>query len=151
LNTNQTSLRDAYKKLFAICRGNEAIRTGNYFDLNFDNKRNISAGYDPDKLFTYLRYTPNQAILVVANFEQTHGTNACIKIPQEAWDAMKLSTGDYYTLTDLYLTDTKIGFYAPNTVERRMSLSGVRMTLAANTIYIFEIKKAEPPAEPEHR
>lgn len=151
LTADQQKLRGTYKKLLNLVRSNDALRVGNTYDLNFANKNGISEGYDSKKVYSFLRFVPGQAVLVVANFAQTNAISTFVKIPQEAWDAMKLPAGGYYELSDLFQTDTHAGFYATNVIERRMSRSGVPLTLAPNSVYFFELKSAEPPAAPARR
>ena len=67
LEEGQKELRDFYGKLLNICRQNEAIVSGEFWELMLANEH--QPGFDA-RLYMYLRYTDKQRILVVTNFNR---------------------------------------------------------------------------------
>jgi glycosidase len=79
LSSAQKELRGFYSKLLNIVKANEALSTGEFYELMIANEH--QPGFDT-MLYIYMRYTPQQKVLVVANFNRTErATN--IKIPAE--------------------------------------------------------------------
>lgn len=143
LTEEQLELRSFYHDLFWLCRDNNAIANGNTYSLYYANKRGISEG-DYSKVYPYLRYTDDQKLLIVANFEQETDTNCVLKIPQEAWDAMGLDSSGYYSLNDIFLKpELSIEFEGTNTTDRTLISGGIPISLPPNTVYVFEITEAE--------
>ncbi|CCH00137.1 Alpha-amylase 3 [Fibrella aestuarina BUZ 2] len=81
LTASQRSLRQFYQQLNQLVNGSEAIRLGTFLDLR---------QYGPtNTLFSYLRYTAKQRLLIVCNFDRKQAVKTTITIPAEAWQAMK--------------------------------------------------------------
>ena len=124
LSPEQKSLRDFYARLLTAASSNEAIRKGRFYELQDAN--NLGKEYNQRYLYTYLRYTPTQQVLVVVNFSADKTYRPTLTIPAEAMTAMGLSTKKLYTYTNLLDTD-----------EPRNTLN---LTLAPLSAYVFEIK-----------
>lgn len=67
LNDNQKALRLFYSKLLQAVRENEALRTGDFYELMLANQHN--KGFN-ERVYIYLRYTHQQRILIVVNFNR---------------------------------------------------------------------------------
>jgi glycosidase len=124
LSPSQKSLREFYGRLLTVTSQNEALRKGRFYELQDAN--NLGKEYDQRHIYSYLRYTDKQQVLVVVNFSADKTYRPTITIPAEAMKAMGLSTSKFYTYTDLLDTD-----------EPR---NGLSLTLAPLSAYIFEIK-----------
>ena len=61
LNEDEKKLRQFYSKLLNLATTNEAISSGNFYELLKANK--ASAGFN-DKVYAYLRYTEKKRVLV---------------------------------------------------------------------------------------
>jgi glycosidase len=79
LSSAQKELRGFYSKLLNIVKANEALSTGEFYELMIANEH--QPGFDT-MLYIYMRYTPRQKVLVVANFNRTERAIS-IKIPVE--------------------------------------------------------------------
>jgi len=79
LSQQQKELRTFYSNLLNAVKENEALQTGNFYELMMANER--QEGFDT-KLYIYLRYTDNQRILVVANFNRSDKTIR-VKLPDD--------------------------------------------------------------------
>jgi glycosidase len=124
LSPEQKSLRDFYSRLLNVASSNEAIRKGRFYELQDAN--NLGKEYNQRHLYSYLRYTDKQKLLVVVNFSADKTYKPTITISAEAMAAAGLTPQKFYTYTDL-LTDG----------EPRQGLS---LTLAPLSAYVFEIK-----------
>ena len=124
LSPDQKSLRDFYTRLLNVTASNEAIRKGRFYELQDAN--NLGKEYDQRHVYSYLRYTDKQQLLVVVNFSADKTYKPIINIPAEAMAAMGLSNKQFYTYTDLL-----------DPTEPRSALN---VTLAPLSAYIFEIK-----------
>ncbi|NME66871.1 alpha-amylase family glycosyl hydrolase [Flammeovirga aprica] len=80
LSESQKTLRNDYKKLLKAAKGSEAIRKGHLIDLQQFNRTNSQ--YNVDKTYSFIRYTNNDKVLVIANFENKDITSEVI-IPNE--------------------------------------------------------------------
>jgi len=67
LSADQKNLRNFYSKLLNITLNNEALRDGEFYELMLANE--YQPGFNQG-LYFYLRYTNNQRILVVTNFNR---------------------------------------------------------------------------------
>jgi glycosidase len=79
LSSAQIELRGFYSKLLNIVKDNKALSTGDFYELMIANER--QPGFDT-MLYIYLRYTQQQKVLVIANFNRTERA-INIKIPVE--------------------------------------------------------------------
>ena len=124
LNPEQKDLRDFYSRLLNVVGTTEAIRKGRFYELQDAN--NLGKEYNQRHLYTYLRYTDKQQVLVVVNFSANKTYRPVINISAEAMTAMGLSTKKFYTYTDL--------------LNPEEPLNTLNLTLAPLSAYIFEIK-----------
>ena len=99
LNIEQQQLRSFYKRLLNVTSKNEALRRGKFYELQDAN--NLGKEYDQRRLYSYLRYTDKQVMLVVVNFSADKGFRPTIVIPAEVMTRMGLNTKKFYTYTDV--------------------------------------------------
>jgi len=100
LEAGEKALRFFYQKLLLAVRENEAIKTGEFYELILENHH--SQGFD-EKLYCFARYTPKQRALVVVNFNRDQRA-LNIKLPADLLERMNVS--GKITFTDL-LSDVK--------------------------------------------
>ncbi|MBS1524998.1 MAG: alpha-amylase [Bacteroidetes bacterium] len=87
LSDNQKKLREFYSRLLNLCRSEEALRVGRFWELMLANEG--QAGFD-DRLYLFLRFTDKQRILVVANFKREE-RNIQVKLPDDLLALLQLS------------------------------------------------------------
>lgn len=102
LSAEQKELRGFYSNLLNIVKGNEALRIGEFYELMVANEN--QPGFDT-KMYMYLRYTTNQRVLAIVNFNRID-KNIRVKLPIE-WLA-QFSLKGQANFTDL-LTKTVFG------------------------------------------
>ena len=99
LSEEQRKLRDFYQRLLKLAGSSEAIRRGQFYELQDAN--NLSKEYDQHKLYAFLRYTKGQQVLVVVNFSDTKTYRPTLLIPSEVLQRMGLDPQRVYTYRDL--------------------------------------------------
>ncbi|GAB2944720.1 alpha-amylase family protein [Hymenobacter coalescens] len=125
LSLQQKQLRDFYRRLLNLTAQSEALRKGRFYELQDAN--NLSKEYDDKKLYSYLRFTDKQRMLVVANFSPTQTYVPTITIPAAAWQLMGLAAQPQrYTYTDV--------------LNGRSDNSSPRITLPPMSAVILEIE-----------
>ncbi|AMR33728.1 alpha-amylase [Mucilaginibacter sp. PAMC 26640] len=77
LSQDQKRLRVFYSDLLNTVKNNEALRTGEFYELMIANEH--QPGFD-SKVYIYLRYTTSQRVLIVANFNRSE-RNIRVKLP----------------------------------------------------------------------
>ncbi|MCX6215522.1 alpha-amylase family protein [Spirosoma sp.] len=131
LTDDQRDLRSFYQRLNHLVNGSDAIQNGYFYDLQYVNDNGQSAGYDAHRVYSYLRYTDRQKLLIVCNFSQhiTYETN--IIIPQAAFDAMGINPSRTLRLSDIFLTDMQL---------EAVGRSGIPLELPPRSVRVLEIK-----------
>ncbi len=124
LSEEQRRLRDFYQRLLKLAGSSEAIRRGQFYELQDAN--NLSKEYDQHKLYAFLRYTKGQQVLVVVNFSDTKSYSPTLLIPSEVLQRMGLDPQRVYTYRDLL-----------NGGEAR---PGLNLTLEPLAALVLEIK-----------
>ncbi len=105
LTDNQRRLRQFYQQLNQLVGSSDAIRTGDFYDLQAANA--TSTGYDQTRVFSYLRYSNKQKLLIICNFDKKKPAKTSVKIPAEAWQKMKLNASQSHSFADIFRTVTK--------------------------------------------
>ncbi|TKB98279.1 alpha-amylase family glycosyl hydrolase [Pedobacter cryotolerans] len=124
LTEEEKSLRQFYSKLLNLVNENEAIASGNFYELLQENQS--SQGFN-DKVYAYLRYTENKRVLVLANFNRNEAS-LNVKFPKDVLQAFKLE-GKAINFTDL-LSNTK--FNTANMNE------GIKIKMPSTSAVILE-------------
>ena len=143
LTADSKSIRDFYSKLLNLSITNEAIKSGQFYDIHFSNANNCSTGYVENNLYSFLRYTDNKKLLIIVNFNKTDKLTAKVKIPQSAWDVMKLDSSKNYQLKDILMTSNQISFKGSDTTNRNDVNSGVSIEINPSSGFIFELTLVE--------
>ncbi len=113
LTASQQKLRQFYAQLGQLVSTSDAIRTGAFYDL-----QQYGTANQPEQLFSYLRYSAKQKLLIVCNFGRREAIRTQLQIPPDAWKAMKIAPKKAYRYQDIFLAKTSItaGTTVPVTV-----------------------------------
>ena len=131
LTDDQRNLRAFYQQLNHLVNGSDAIQNGYFYDLQYANDANQSEGYDPHQVYSYLRHTDRQKLLIVCNFSNHTTYETTVRIPHHAFDVMGLNPDQTYAFTDIFLTNTRI-----ETIGR----AGIPLLLSPRMALVLEIK-----------
>lgn len=135
LSEQQKTLRKFYADLNRLVTEKEAFHSGAFFDLQYVNSHGQSPGYDSSRLFSFLRYTDRQKIILAYNFDQNRLFSTYLRIPEQVWcEVLGLDTGRHYTIEEVFGAQTW-GFrfrFSENP-------NGIPLNLPPNTFRIWEI------------
>lgn len=85
LTDDQKKLRSTYKIILNLALNNETIQKGAFYDLQWCNRD--SENYNCSFIYSFLRYTKDEVLLFIVNFDKTPQT-VMLMFPD---DALKLS------------------------------------------------------------
>ena len=132
LTDDQSRLKSFYQRLNYLVNGSDAIQSGFFYDLQYSNDNGQSAGYDAHQIFSYLRFSNRQKLLIVCNFSRYNTYETTVQIPRHAFGMMDLDPTRTYRFTDIFLTDTQI---------ETVGLAGVSMVLPPWSAFVLELKQ----------
>lgn len=89
LTRHERWLRNLYKRVLTMCNSHRAIREGSFFDLMYVNLRHD--GFNPHRQYAFLRYTEDEALLIIANFDNKEAMLS-LNIPELAIDMAGLAS-----------------------------------------------------------
>jgi len=124
LSEDQKNLRSFYSQLLNVTRSSDALRIGKFYELMVANEH--QPGFNT-RLYIYLRYTDNQRVLVVANFNRNE-QHITVKLPDDLLNQLNISGAVEFN--DLLSTTN----YKVNNI-----LDGVNLTLPATSGLLLEI------------
>ncbi len=99
LTENELKLQKNYLKIIDLSKKNEAISKGHFFDLQYANEYK---GALKSKIYAYLRYTQNQKLLFIYNFDHKNEQNFSLQIPELALQMMQLKDNKVVKITTLH-------------------------------------------------
>ncbi len=99
LLTEERALRDFYKRLLNFTIGSEALM-GKYADIHYYNKDHTE-NYN-HKVLSYARWSQNEKLVVIANFDSEESYSFELKIPQEIIGEWDLKEGSFKMTDALY-------------------------------------------------
>ncbi|RVT96559.1 alpha-amylase [Mucilaginibacter limnophilus] len=106
LSEDQKALRKFYSKLLNTVADNEALKSGEFYDLMMANEHQPRFN---NKFYIYLRYTENQRVLIVVNFNR-HPVDITIRLSDDLLNNLRLSgekkfncllSGDKFTTNNI--------------------------------------------------
>ena len=92
LSESEKELREFYKKLLTISVKEEAF-VGAYKEIHTYNREHTE-GYD-HRLFSFVRWTENQHIIVISNFDKDRSYALNLKLPEELIEEWNLTATEY--------------------------------------------------------
>ena len=99
LSKEEKDLRDFYGKLLNFTINSEALM-GNYQDIHYYN-RDYTENYN-HRVLSYTRWSENERLIVVANFDSSERYTFELKIPNDLITTWGLKEGSHATLEQLY-------------------------------------------------
>jgi len=99
LSKEEKELRDFYKRLLNFTINSDALM-GNYQDIHYYN-RDHTENYN-HRVLSYVRWSENEKLIVVANFDSNENYRFELKIPNDIINYWGLKNGFYSTVEQLY-------------------------------------------------
>ncbi len=131
LTPEQKKIRKFYADLLKFVNTSDAVQTGHFFDLQYVNNNGQSVGYNDKKNYSYLRFTENQKLLFICNFDLENSYSTEVKIPQGAWDMMQLSVSGKHQFK---------GVFGNKLTASTTDTEPLKVEIPKNSVLIFEIK-----------
>ncbi|WP_335964934.1 alpha-amylase family protein [Galbibacter sp. PAP.153] len=128
LSKDEKALRDFYKRLLNIAIHNEAIM-GESREIHYYNKEHTN-NYN-HRVFSFVRYTANEKLIVVSNFDEETSYEFALKIPKEIIREWKLNKKNYI-LTDLLYGEK-------NNLSLRNDEGSIKIRINPLQSFIFEV------------
>ena len=132
LSSDQQKLRQFHQKLLNLCKRSEAINQGKFYDLMWANTNDFV--FNRDKIYAYLRYTENQHLLFVVNFDRHQSHNTKVKIPEHAFGEMGLDTSTKLRIKEVLWNKIDIDFSGDQAIN-----PGIEMEIGPWDALIFEV------------
>ncbi|UYZ62258.1 alpha-amylase family glycosyl hydrolase [Hymenobacter weizhouensis] len=123
LSPEQKQLHDFYTRLLTLSSQSEAIRRGQFYELQ--DAFNLDPQYNHRQVYSYLRYTDKQKLLIVVNFSPDKTYKPTLRLSQELMQRLGFNPNQFHTYTDL--------------LNQAPPVEVLRPTLAPQSAYIFEI------------
>ena len=99
LSDSEKKLRDFYKRLLNFTINSSALM-GNFEEIQSANRQN-NPNYDP-LLYSYVRWSEKQKLVVIANFSSEKESEFDLKIPSTVISKWNLKDGSYVLVDKLY-------------------------------------------------
>jgi glycosidase len=131
LKPDEAQLREFYRHLLNYCASQPALR-GAYAEIHRINRQQ-TVGYD-DRVFAFTRWTPDQQVLVIANFDRERARSFDLEIPLEVSANWHLESGQYTLIEQL-----GSGLRVPMQVHPGGAL--VSINLPPLAAYLFEVER----------
>lgn len=80
----QQRLHQEYNTLLHLASSSPAVANGGFYDLQYINRHHQSEGYDERYIYSFIRHSVEQKLLIVVNFSQTTSYSLFVKIPDDA-------------------------------------------------------------------
>lgn len=103
LSESEKQLRDFYKRLLNFTISSSALM-GSFEEIQSANRQN-NEGYDT-LLYSYVRWSENQKLIVIANFSSEKGNEFNLKVPSSLISKWNLRDGEYQVKDQLYQNKT---------------------------------------------
>ena len=129
LRPEEKELRDFYKRLLNFTINSSALM-GEYQDIHYYNKENTQ--YYNHRVLSYVRWSKDEKLIVLANFDAEENYNFELKIPPEVIENWALKEGTYALSEEIYRQKKKI-----LTVEN--GVGKIALEIAPLESFIFRI------------
>ncbi len=105
LTHQEKTLREFYKNLLNFTVGSSALM-GEYQDVHRFNQHHTE--YYNNKVLSFVRWSPNEKLIIISNFDSFDAFGFELKIPQDVIAKWNFSNGQYQTKDQLYNTYSSI-------------------------------------------
>lgn len=139
MTTDQQDLREFYQWLNRLVMQRKAISQGSFYDLQYANMDWQSGEYDKTRIYSYLRYSADQVLLFIFNFDEHKACRVQLRIPDHAWvNTLGLEKDRAYRFQEVFpenVLDFEVSGSAVGT-------EGLGLNLEPLSFYVMEIKEA---------
>jgi glycosidase len=134
LDNDQKRIFGFYRNILHLRLENEAFSQGSFYDLMWANPWYTE--FDPRFVYTFLRYTENQKLLVLVNFHSSESRRMRVNIPEDAIKSAGIFTDTHeFWLAENMLDKEKTVEFDPLT----LSSKGIKLTLEPLEVAILKL------------
>ncbi len=126
----EKELRDFYKRLLNFTIKSEALM-GEYKEIHSFNRRETE-NYS-HRIFSFVRWSENEKLIIIANFDEQENYNLDLQIPQEIISEWKLVDGNYKLIDQLYNESSPT-----LEVENGKGIINVNLEALSSFVYLLE-------------
>lgn len=83
IDEKTSKIRSFYQKMLHFVQNSQVVKHGQFHDLQYLNGFWQSKGYDERSIYAYLRYTKNECLLFIYNFDLVNAKSFEMKLPQD--------------------------------------------------------------------
>ncbi len=141
LTAEQKNIRNIYAEILKFVNSSDAVRNGKFYDLQYVNANGQSENYNDQKIYSYVRFTENQRLLFVCNFDLEKSYSTEVRIPQGAWEMMKIDMKVPVSFSNVFSFDGSSN--NPTINQQTIGISSgdaLKVKLAPNSVTVFEIR-----------
>jgi len=128
LTSSEKDLRDFYKRLLNFTITSDALM-GKFQEIQTVN-RHDTANYD-EKIYSYVRWSVNEKLIVVTNFSPDHTSTFDLKLPADVVTAWHLHDGVYAVKDQLYGSTT--------TLHVAHGVGTLKVTIKGSESFIYKL------------
>ncbi len=132
LSDQQKRLRQFYQKILHFGNRSEAISRGKFYDLMWANTNDRL--FNRNKVYAYLRYTKNQRLLFVVNFDRQNSQKIKLKIHEHAFGEMGIARTGNIQIRELLWNRANMEILGEQAID-----PGIPMEIDAWGACIFEL------------
>lgn len=129
LSESEKNLRDFYKRLLNFSIKSPALM-GSFQEIQSENRQN-NVGYD-ELLYSYVRWSENQKLVVIANFSLEKTSEFELKIPADVIAKWNLKEGEYKLTDQLYQQNSVL-------LKMENGIGKVKIKILPSESFIFEL------------
>ena len=122
----EKALREFYRRLLSFAAQSQAVR-GGFAEIHSVN-RSANAGYH-DKLFSYVRHSDEEKLVIVANFSTERSGDLGLIIPAATVAQMGLTDGEHVLVDQLYEQARTKLVITGGTGRLKVSLNGLESVI----------------------
>ena len=132
LSPEQKDLREFYSRLLNFRLNSDAVQNGAFYDLMW---RNYDGKVDADKIFAYTRYSENEKLLIVLNFDYERTFTFNLNLGSHLFETMNCPTKGTLKLTEVFDGDFQDEFPMADVFE-----NGLPISILPNSALIFRLE-----------
>ncbi len=127
LSESEKNLRDFYKRLLNFSLKSDALM-GEFQEIQSVNRAETE-GYDPG-IYSFVRWSENEKLIVVANFSWVTKSNFDLKIPSDVISKWNLKDGSYSIKDQLYGSEA--------TLKVENGVGDVKLIIGMSESFVFK-------------
>lgn len=141
ITKDQKSIRDFYKNTLRFATSNKAIREGKFWDLQYLNAYGNSENYIESKVYSYIRYSNDQFLVFIFNFDLNKEIETSVKLPKDLiFDFFGNNVENTLKIERKFEGSENSKLKISELIEQKDTKKGIPVKLFPNSFIVYEIK-----------